>query len=120
MVPGQDEVAGSTPISAGGCTAGEPGVRSTGDFCAPMNSRAFRLAPLRSARLGRAVHDGDAGPRAQAGQLGAVLHDAGLLRLGRQHRQGRRLSDHTVLDLLQHECGVAGDQFVQVEWHGDR
>src|SRR5918995_919689 len=48
---GRTRSPGSTPISAGGWTAGEPGVSSTGDFCAPMNNRAFRFAPFRSARV---------------------------------------------------------------------
>ena len=42
-----------------------------------MNSRAFRLAPLRSARVSAVQWTtGTPAARAAASQLGAVLHDA--------------------------------------------
>jgi hypothetical protein len=122
VVPGQDEVAGVDADLGGRSHSSRPRGEVDGRLLRAHEQPGVPVGALTvGACLGRAVHNGDAGRARGASQLGAVLHDAGLLRLGRQHRQGRRLSDHTVLNLLQHECGVSGrDQLVQVEWHGDR
>ncbi len=67
------------------------------------------------------MDDGDAGSARGASQLGAVLHDAAFFASAASMGKADVFSDHAVLDLLQHERGVSGrDQFVQVEWHGDR
>jgi hypothetical protein len=101
VVSGQHEVAGVDADLGGRLHRSGSRGELDGRLLRPHEQPGVPVGTLAvGARLGRAMDDRYAGGARGAGQLGAMLNDACLLRLGREHGQGRCLSDHAVLDLL--------------------